>query len=106
MHKKVIPKEPQNLDQAKPSKPEEVQMNPVTNNSPETPINTGQQEVEDKARCLTCSFECKCESELDYHMETVHQVQKPNPQAIHPNGSPCQDCKTKENVIMEHIQKI
>ena len=106
MHTKVKPKEPQNSDQTKLSKPEEVQLPPVTNISPAKPSHTVQQEVEVKPTCLTCRFECNYESELDTHMEMVHHVPKPNPRAIHPNGSPCQDCITKENVIMTHIQKI
>ena len=88
------------------SNPKEVQVPPVTSISPATPSQNEQQEVEVKPSCLTCSFECNFESELDTHMESVHRVPKPNPQAIHPNGSPCQDCQTKEKVIMDHIQKI
>ena len=45
-----------------------------------------------KGDCLRCSFECNTEKELDIHMENVHQVPRPVPQAHHPDGRTCLDC--------------
>ena len=106
MHSKVKLKEPKSIDKVKPCKAEEVKVHPVTNISPATTDNTGEQSVEVKPSCVTCRFECNYKSELDTHMLMVHQVPRPNPRAVHPDGNHCQDCKTKEDVIMEHIQKV
>ena len=106
MHSKVKLREPENIDKVKPCKAEEVNVHPVTHTSPATTDNTGEQSNEVKPSCLTCRFECNYESELDTHMHMVHQVPRPNPRAVHPDGNHCQDCKTKEDVIMEHIQKV
>ena len=39
-------------------------------------------------------------------MEREHQVPKPLKRALHPDGMPCQDCETKERILMEHTVKI
>ena len=59
-----------------------------------------------EGHCLTCSFECKTEKELDIHMANDHQVPMPLPRAIHPCGRPCNDCETKDTVITAHINKV
>ena len=59
-----------------------------------------------KGDCLRCSFECNTEKELDIHMENVHQVPRPVPQAHHPVGRTCLDCITKDVVISTQINKV
>ena len=59
-----------------------------------------------EGHCLTCSFECKTEKELDIHMANDHQVPMPLPIAVHPCGRPCNDCETKETVITANIKKV
>ena len=59
-----------------------------------------------KGDCLTCNFECSSENELDIHMENEHQVPRPVPRAVHPDGRACLDCKTKDTVISTQINKV
>ena len=44
--------------------------------------------------------------DLDIHMEREYQVPKPLKRALYPDGMPCQDCQTKENIVMKHTAKI
>ena len=39
-------------------------------------------------------------------MEREHNVPKPLKRALHPDGTPCQDCLTKEEVLVGHTDKI
>ena len=63
-------------------------------------------EVLDNPECLRCRFGCVLEEDLDNHMEREHQVPQPMKMAVHPNGMPCQDCLTKEALLMTHTSKI
>ena len=59
-----------------------------------------------KGYCLRCNVDCNSEIKLDTHMENVHQVPRPIPKAVHPDGRTCQDCKTKDTVITAQIYKV
>ena len=65
-----------------------------------------QVQVQTSSDCLRCGFGCNNEDELDNHMEQDHHVPKPIQRALHPGGIPCQDCQSKERLMMEHISKI
>ena len=39
-------------------------------------------------------------------MENEHQVPRPVPRAVHPDGRTCLDCKTNDTVITTQINKV
>ena len=68
------------------------------------PANQGQDEF--RSECLICTFGNSSEEKYDDHMEKEHNVPRPLPRALHPDGMQCQDCVTKETVVNQHTQKL
>ena len=67
---------------------------------------TATDQVQNNSECLRCRFGCDFEEDLDNHMEREHNVPKPLKRALHPDGTPCQDYLTKEEVLVGHTDKI
>ena len=89
-----------------PSKVEELLQAAIVETIPDTSTAGAKSSSDNKGYCLRCNFEGHSENELEIHMENVHQVPRPVPQAVHPDGRTCQDCKTKDTVITAQINKV
>jgi hypothetical protein len=88
-----------------PAKAQEVVEIAISDKISDTATSGADSSSDHKVYCLRCNVDCNSEIELDTHMENVHQVPRPIPKAVHPDGRTCQDCKTKDTVITAQISK-